>query len=282
MAPVWLGTCRILFFGWIFLWFLAEDLSLVALQPVENWRPILLLRLVGLDQLPNRYPLELVSVVWKGALFLACIGLATRTSCALSCVLGVYLLGLTHSFWKINHSDAALVLAMGFLAFSRAGDALSIDRLLQKNSANAEFKIAPSGEYCWPIQIVRLTFIVVFFSAGIAKLLRSGSDWMFSDNLETIIWYASLTRETIASVNLEMPFFGLICIVAAVSSVILEVACPLALFNRLAAAIIIPSLFFLQVGITILMGDDFTQFAALYLFWVPWIALNQSEKINNL
>jgi uncharacterized membrane protein YphA (DoxX/SURF4 family) len=278
ISPVWLGLCRILFFGWLFCWFLPEDLSLVALQPVENWRPILLLRLVGLDQLPNRYPLEILNTVWMGALLMACIGLATRTSCVVSCLIGVYLLGLTHSFWKINHSDAALVISMGILGFSRAGDALSIDMLIQRWRNRPQKLPVPSGEYRWPIQLIRLTLVVVFFAAGVAKLMRGGLEWVFSDNLQTILWYARLTRDTIVSVDPGLPYFGLFCVFAALGAVVLEVICPLALFNRLAAAILIPSLFLLQVGITLIMGDDFTQFAAIYVFWLPWIAFDQSKN----
>ena len=273
-----LALCRLIFFGWLFCWYFNDDLSLVALQPSQTFRPILLLRGFGMENLPSRELLLILTPIWKGALLMACFGLMTRFSSAVACLLGFYLLGLTHSFYKINHSDGALIFTMAFFAMSRAGDVFSLDRWLAKSGGRQLPPVPDTGEYRWPIQMARIVFSIVFCWAGITKLINGGTEWMFSENLNNVLWYAKLTRDSIIRLDLSPAFVPAICVLAAAGTVVVEILTPVALFSRKAAMVLIPSLFFMQAGITYIMGDDFTQFASLYLFWLPWLYVPAGSK----
>ena len=262
-----LAVCRLIFFGWLFLWYLRFDFTAIAYYPPEIWRPLHLLRWLRLDFIPSESALATVQLIWKGSLFLACIGLLSRLSAGVACALGAYLLVLTHSFYKINHSDGLLVLAMLVLAFSRAGDALSIDALLRRRNASPP---AASGEYTWPFQAIRLAWVCLFFGSGISKLLVGGLDWMFTNNLYNIVVYCALTRDPLLDLNIHWPLFYN---ALAVATVTFEILAPLALLGGRIGGLIVLTLLGMQIGIRLTMGDNFTQFMALYLFWLPWTAL---------
>ena len=268
-SPVPLGLCRILFFGWLFLWYLQFDFTAIAFYPQELWRPMQLLRWAQLNFIPSESVLAVVQVAWKASLLLACVGLFARAAAGLSCVLGAYLLALTHSFYKINHSDGLLVMAMLVLAFARSSDALSLDRVIWKRTAADAPR--PSGEYHWPFQAIRLAFVCLFFGSGLSKLILGGLDWMFTNNLYNIVVYCQLTRDPLLDLNIHWPVFYK---VLAVGTVVIELLAPLALFHAGWRAFIVLSLLGMQVGIRLTMGDNFTQFMSIYLFWVPWMALS--------
>lgn len=265
-----LGLCRVLFFGWLFCWYLAFDFSAIAFYPAEIWRPMTVLKVAQLDFIPTPDALLVVQSIWKVSLLLAGLGLFTRASTVVAFLLGTYLLALTHSFSKINHSDGLLVVAMGVFAFSRCRDALSLDRLISRRKDVFASFASPSGEYTWPFQAIRLAVVLLFFGSGISKLLVGGWRWMFSDNLYNIVAFCQITRDVPLHLDLQAIWFYQLL---AVGTVLVELAAPLALFNRIARAALIPALLGMQIGIRLVMGDNFTQFMAVYLFWVPWLPL---------
>src|SRR6476661_10799796 len=181
-APTDLGVSRIIFFGVLAAFYMPHDFAVwgtvsdALVQPIwlfENFR------------IPVFSPatLAFLQIVWKLSLMLACVGLWTRVSTASAAVLGTYLLGLPHNFGQTYHFDALLVLAFWILAFSRAGDAWSIDRLIRTARDVDAPPAPPSGEYTWPIQLILTGLSLVFFAAGVAKIWTSGSEWIFSDQM---------------------------------------------------------------------------------------------------
>ena len=267
-----LAICRALFCGWLFLWYLDFDFVAVAYHPASLWEPLWFLRMSGMDGIPSDFSLQVLQILWKVSLLAGCCGLASRVSLTVACVLGFYLLGLTHSFQKVNHSDAGLLMAFGVLAFSRSGDAISLDRLIHRlrdRSGTVERSSAPSGEYRWPMILIQGILVGAMFIAGISKLLACPS-WVFSDNMyHTLVW-CQLSRDVPLRLNLEWPWLLWACQLAALGTVIVEILAPLAFINRFLKPFLILGLLAMQVGILVVMGDNFTQFMALYLFWLPW------------
>jgi hypothetical protein len=104
------------------------------------------------------------------ALGLSAVGIATSASMAVSFVLGLYLLGLPHNFGQTYQFDALLVIAMGVLACSRAGDAWSVDAWL-KGGGDAP----PSGEYTWPVRAIWLAVSLVFSPQGSPRSAAAAS-----------------------------------------------------------------------------------------------------------
>src|SRR5688572_17397522 len=81
-----LGVCRILFFGGIFLFYFPYDASVWAPISDAYWVPVWMFRQFHLTPLPAAW-LAAMSVLWKSALLLSCIGLFTRVSTAVAFVL---------------------------------------------------------------------------------------------------------------------------------------------------------------------------------------------------
>lgn len=271
-TPMYLGVCRFVMFGWLFVWYFFTDFTFLAEYPGQMWHPVPLLEAVGLTAQLSYAMVVFLKSVWLLSLLMACVGLFTRFSIVVSFLIGLYLLAATHSLSKINHSDAALIFTMFVLIFSRCGDGFSIDSL-RRSVRLGGVPVALSGEYHWPVQIIRIIWVVVFFLAGVAKLRRGGMDWMISDSMANLILRKQLIWEPPTSLGwffLENPWT---CQVMATGAVVLELLAPLVLFSKVARLLIVPAMLGMQIGIRLIMGDDFTQLMSMYLFFVPWLLL---------
>jgi hypothetical protein len=268
-----LGICRAMFFGGLFLFYAMDDFSGWGAVDHGFWMPLPLFK--RLWALPVE-TLQVMQIAWKLSLLLSCLGLFTRTAMVGALLLGTYLLGLPHNFGKTHHIDAILVLVMAMLAVSRAGDAFSLDRLLQGH----RFSSAPplSGEYTWPIRGACTVYTLVFFAAGYAKLRSSGLGWIFSDNMQITLVQASYhqaAHDPVMGWNLWLAQFPLLGRTAAAGAVAIELAAPLALFWRPARRVIVPSLILLMIGIRILLGPAFFEFLLCNVFWMDWKFLGE-------
>jgi hypothetical protein len=275
VKPLNLGLCRILFFGAFFLMYTVywrADFSPWAEVSKSFWMPIYLFEILHLPVLPVSL-LIIIQSVWKLSLATSCLGLFTRTSTVSSFVLGIYLLGLPHNFGKINHGDALVVIVLGIMAVSRCGDAYSIDRLIwrvrQRGGSSVEQPRA-SGEYTWPVRAVLVMFALIFFAAGVSKLRHSGLEWIFSDNMANLLIRASYTHDELISLGPYVAQYSWLPQLIAAGTIALEISYPLALFSRRARWIIVPGVFFMQVGILVFMGVAFYAFLICNLFWIPW------------
>jgi hypothetical protein len=272
VGPLNLGICRILFFGAFFLFYLRADFSAWGEVSESFWMPIDLFELLHLSALSSSL-LAVVQSIWKVSLALSCMGIFTRTSTISSFVLGVYLLGLPHNFGKVEHSDALVVIVLGVMAVSRCGDACSIDRLIWRVRQRGVSSGEPpqvSGEYTWPVRAVWVTFALIFFAAGVSKLRHSGLEWIFSDNMAFLLTKANYNDDALSSLGFYLSQYALLPQLLAAATVALEVSYPLALFSRKARWLVVPSVFFMQVGIQVFMGVTFYEFLICNLFWIPW------------
>ena len=280
VEPLNLGLCRILFFGAFFLLYAVvwqADYSAWGEVSKSFWMPISLFEILHLPVLSGSL-LAVVQSVWKLSLASSCLGIFTRTSTVSSFVLGIYLLGLPHNFGKINHSNAIVVIILGIMALSRCGDSCSLDRVISRvrhrGGASAERPRA-SGEYTWPVRTVWVLFALIFFAAGVSKLRHSGLEWIFSDNMANLLIDASYTDATLLPIGSYVSQYSWLPQLIASGTVALELSYPLALFSRRARWIIVPGVFFMQVGIKVFMGVDFYPFLICNLFWVPWDRVSQ-------
>jgi len=278
-APLGLGVCRVLFFGYLALW-IAPDAQVAGWAAVGDafWMPTHLVRVTGLG-VASPAVLGLLDLAWSAALLLGCVGLATRAATAASFLLGVYVLGLPQSFGKIDHWSGFLVLVMAVLACARCGDACSLDRLRAIRAARRAGRSAPSvarsGEYRWPVQLVRATMVLVFFAAGFAKLRFSGAAWLDPHNMALILVqpHYALDRE-LPSLGLAVAATPWLASPLAAAALAAELASPLALAGGPLAAIVIGALLAMQLGIALLLGVHASvPFLAAYAFWLPWDAI---------
>src|SRR5262252_3615690 len=157
-APTNLCVSRVLFYGGLLVLYWTEDFRNWGSVSSAFWTPVPVFKALGLQPF-SVDSLNVIQYVWRAALALSAIGLFTRVSMAVACVLGFYLLGLPHNFGHIYHFDALIVIAMLALTFSRAGDAWSVDARTLGRA-----RPSPSGEYTWPIRLIWLSMAFVFLA----------------------------------------------------------------------------------------------------------------------
>jgi hypothetical protein len=266
-----LAISRLTFFGLLWLLYVPydfrgwADVSPALFEPIwlfENFRvPVLSATAIGIAQ-----------VTWKVALACSCLGVLSRVSMPIAAVLGLYLLGLPHNFGQTYHFDAMIVIAIGILACSRAGDALSIDQAMRRWRGHPR-EPQPSGEYLWPAQLICVGVSLVFFAAGVAKLWTSGFQWFLSDHMAMLldrVQYNISDADPLVnwgSAIARMPFAAQ---ALALTTIVVETAYPVALFSRRLRIPIVLAGAGLLIGIRLLMGPTFEQFLFLNVFWVRW------------
>lgn len=269
LPPTDLGVGRLVFFGALFVGYLPQDLAAWAGVAGVFWRPVSFFGLAPLE--PRSLAVTAaIAIAWKVALALSAIGLFTRAATMASLVGGAYLLGLPQSFGKIHHNDGILVLVMLVLAFSRCGDAFSLDRLRAGASGAA---IAANGDYRWPLRTAWVVLSLVFLAAGVAKLRHAGLDWVTSDNLRLLLLahqYHIANADPLVDWGIAIAQSGWMPRAIAAATVVLEIAFPLALVAGRARAVLVPSAIAMHLGIRALMGPTFDQLLVADVLWVPW------------
>jgi len=262
-----LGICRLLFFGGLLAMYATEDIAAWGTVSHAFWRPTAFFGALHLRPL-SASGLEVLQATWHLALAWSAIGLFTRASITVAAVLGFYLLGLPHNFGHTFHFDALLVIAMGVLAFSRAGDAVSVD--LWRTGAPEP---PPSGEYTWPIRMIWVAMSLVFLAAGIAKIRYGGLAWITSDNMKVILMravYHVSDADPLTNLGLWIAAHPWVTHALAAAALIIELGFITSLVSPVARAVFVPAAFGLLVGIRVLMGPTFGGFLIANVFWVPW------------
>ena len=278
-APDNLGLCRALFLGGVLLYFLRHDFSAFG-EPVPDpfWRPVWVYRRLLPLRPPGQDLVAVLQTVWKASLLLGCVGLLTRLSTFVAFALGLYLIGLPYNYGTLSHMTAATVFILGILALSRSGDAYSLDRLIARRrsrDATASNPLPPSGEYTWPIRLVWVLLSLIFFAAGVAKPRHSGMAWMTADHLQQFLLASHYpqwrgTPPPLTDLGLVIARYPLLCKFLAVSTVIVELGYPLALFSVRLRWLLVTSMVLMLVGIRLTMGPPFDLVIWCHLFWVPW------------
>ncbi len=260
---------RAVFFGLLFAFYLPVDHSVWGDIPVDFWQPVSFFSWSPAFRLGSAWlwPLE---VVFKLSLLFSALGLCTRLSVTTALVSGMLVLGMPNNFGKVHHNAGPVVLCMALLAISRCGDRYSLDALLTK----AKDVPRVSAEYGWARRAVCALIVLVYFSAGLSKLRVSGWAWASADNMSNMILshvhYNVSGPSAWKTAGLLLAQSEFLSRAAAVGSLLLELSCPLALFFRRAAWVLIPALFCMQTGIRVIMGPDFTAVMFMFVFWIPW------------
>ena len=278
-TPTDLAVCRILFLGTIFAQYLRYDVRGVSDLPPVLWSPTWLFGALDLP-LATAPVLGWMQRAWKLALLMGCAGLATRVSMSLSFVLGFYLLGLPHNFGKVNHDDAIVVLVLGVLALSRAGDALSLDAAIARRSRRSQPRrlVASSGEYRWPVRCVWLALALIYLAAGVAKLRAGGIEWIASNQFALLLLRSQYEYRPATVWGPWLAGLPWLCHALAAATILIELSYPLALVSRWARLVVLPSAVAMQVAIGLLIGPRFYTLIACHLFWVPWSSLLASVR----
>jgi hypothetical protein len=271
-APLNLGVCRVLFFGAELVYHANVHFKDWGTVPGSLFQPVWIFERLHLPVLPTT-GLLVAEVVWKLAMLCAFVGLFTRVATVVSAVGALYLLGVPFNYGKVYHLASIIIFTMSILAFSRCGDALSIDAWLRRRRGLAS--PAPSGEYRWPVRMVWVMMAALFFNAGMAKVLRGPVwTWITSENMAVLMTqrhYMNTNSMPVLTWGLFVAKHPTLYMTFAASSIAAEVFCFVALFLRNPLRLAVPlSLLAMQIGIGLMMRVWFTPYMVVYLFWVPW------------
>ena len=281
-----LGLCRILLYGSMLAFYVLspllfkswgwhQDFSLWGNVSRAFWNPVWLFQVLHLPQLSTG-PLIVMQSAYRLALLLSCVGLLTRASTAASFILAAYLFGLPNNFGKIHHLDQLLLWVFMVMAFSRCGDAWSIDALIRKARAkaiNAATEPVPSGEYTWPVHLIWVISAMVYVEAGASKLRHSGIQWITTPTMQNYLlqaYYHVSDSEPLSSWGLFFARSDWLSRVLAGTSLLFELGIIIALFSRRSRWILVPGVVLMQTGIAFLMGPNFYQMIMCQALWVPW------------
>jgi len=262
--PTRLGFARAIFFACLFAAYLGEDFSAWGDVDRAFWMPMPAFAALHLAPAAPA-ALQALEAAWRIALAASALGVFTRASMIVSFVLGFYLLGLPHNFGHTYHFDALLVITLGILACSRAGDAFAL--------RPARVRRVRSGEYTWPIRAVWVMMALVFLAAGLAKLRHGGLAWIASPTMSIVLTRAAYhvsDADPITGLGLWIAAHEWLSRTLAATALVIELGFVSALFSRRARTIFVPAAFAMLVGIRVLMGPTFGAFLVANVFWVPW------------
>jgi hypothetical protein len=285
-TPTSLGACRFLFFIGLFAFYGLDmgpgdtDMDIAfRLGLRESFHfPVGLLKF-----LPEASPTTAhgLYIVLRVAILLSAVGLMTRLSTVVAFALHAYLMSLVNMYGKMLFPSAVGVIMLGILAASSAGDSLSLDAAIRKRWARWPFgKAEPparSSAYRWPVQLVRVYIVMVFFFAGLSKLRYGGLEWIFSDNLANLIvsypqgqgcrYAFPLSPE----LNMWIATHSTVARLMAASVIVVELGSPLALRSGWVRYVAVAAFVGVGVGFLWLLGMVFFEHELGYLvFFLPW------------
>jgi hypothetical protein len=211
----------------------------------------------------------------------AALGLFTRASMTVSFLTALYVFGLRQNFGTYTGGGLDIVVViLGVLVFSRAGDELSVDRFLslmrrhrgQLGAAWRAFKepVPPSGEYLWPLKFAWMMFFMLYFSAGVSKMMDTGLEWASSENLRHLLIRHHFSHFPPTEIGLWVADREWAYKTIGYGSLLVELLCPLGLLSKWLRYPFAVALAGMQTGIYYSLGVSFSAVQLLVLWFVPW------------
>lgn len=281
-APLFdLAVCRIVIVG--FQWFVVSSAYSYFVGAVSNpaflYDPLLILIPflwpLGTEFRPDETLLAAVFWITLGAGGAAFVGLLSRVSLWVFALGNIVLHGHAYSYGEIHHPDAIMMIALVALAMSPAGKALSVDaawkrwREQGKESVSVCENQGEVGTFSrWPLKLIQVLFVFVYFDAAMSKLVESGLDWL---NGYTLQYYLAQDGMRWGSdLGVWMSRHHVLSIVSSVGTFLFELSFVMViLFPRL-ALIYLPVGLALHAGIYFTMKAPFFTYMVLYAVFVPW------------
>lgn len=208
--------------------------------------------------------------IWKISLITSALGLLSRLSLPIAFVSTGIVFSLHNAYSCGFHGGNLFFLGMGILMLSSAGSYLSLDALFQKKRGMH----SPDKISIWPIRLIQVNFLTMFFFAAITKLINLGFGYITRDEFYAII----LTKKTwggsfsdLFVFLLDRPFFTRFL---GGFAFLIELLCPLVFLHKKLLAFFILSLALMQLMIYLNLGiSSFNAMPAIYAFWIDWEAV---------
>ena len=178
-----------------------------------------------------------------------------------------------YSYGDVHHNQALFAIFLLTLAFSPAGESLSIDALLRRRRGG---RGAAAGEpvsdlAMWPLKLAHVLLALTYFSTGFTKLLVGGLRWMNGYTLQISVMSDAIPGNLPLGIWLAQ--HHTLCIVLSVFTILFETFYFVSLFlPRVAPVFFLGGVFF-HIGLYLTGGHPFFQHivmnAMLLLFLDP-------------
>lgn len=273
---------RILFYASILYFYLTEYQTHYIPEVLGIYEPQFFHKWLNLP-LPGPWITNL-ETFWLITLVFSCLGFLTNISKALSFTIGFYLLGLSWGFGRVTHVYNLSVICMGILCFSNCGQLLSIDSFLKKLFAKSlvqkNILLRVVKNESWALRLCQLSWSLVFFNAGLSKVLNGGLNIFDPIFLKNMLYNAENFQNPLLfdlmEKTLNYPYLWP-CILA--FTIIIELGAIVAFFQEGRLKwFIIGSVALMQISAFMFFGINFRKMASGYLFWLPWSILIKKHK----
>ena len=214
--------------------------------------------------------LETIGYVNTAAAGCALVGLLYGLSGPVAATVNLYQNWVVQSSGKANHGGLLFTSVLFVIALSRAADAWSVDALIRRLRGKPAPR--PSAAYRWPTTFIGALVATQYGAAGLSKLIHSGWQWGLSGQLRWRLLSHQFTHSPPTRIGVSLARSLTLCRVLGTSALLLELSSPLALLNKWAYRVIIPSLALLQLCIWLMMGVYFREMVPIFACLLPWNA----------
>ena len=205
----------------------------------------------------------------------ALVGFATRTSLLLLTFGLWFFVSHAYSYADVHHTQAPFAIFLLALAFSPAGDSLSIDALIRRRRARAAGLPTPitrsTDTAMWPLKLAHVVLAMAYFSTGLSKLLVGGLRWMNGYTLQYYTFRDGIDRNI--PVGVWLAHFHTVCVLLAIGTILFELFYFVSiLVPRVARFIFVGAILF-HISLYVISGHPFFEHivlnAILLLFLDP-------------
>jgi hypothetical protein len=131
-----------------------------------------------------------------------------------------------YSYGDVHHREVLYFLFILALAFSPAGQRLSIDALIRRWRARraglAESSTQQSALAMWPLKFLHVLLSITYFSTGVTKLLAGGLQWINGYTLQFAIFKNAIRRAAYPEFGLWMAHQHTLCILVSIGTILFE------------------------------------------------------------
>jgi hypothetical protein len=265
-SPRNLAAARVIFAAYS-LWVLASrHLAEVSGLPSDFWARVDASARWRYLDFPGHVSRE-HALVWAAAIALICatFGILARLSCFVAGMLLYHLAPLESIIW-IPHPYARgltiSVLALLTLAFSPCGDCWC----LVPPSKGKESAL--SADYTWPVRLIQVFLVQIYFFAGYAKILVVGWSWASASNIRN--WMLYCTQEDQVRVFHSLGEWiadrPIVCLGVGVATLVFELGLITVLFSKAARRVLVPLVAVFHLAILLSMNLTFLNVPQLLVF----------------
>lgn len=219
---------------------------------------------------------ELLQAIWLIAVATAIVsvlGIRPRLNMLCCAAATTLLYAHAYSYHEFHHPEAALVIALWVFALGPITGAGSWERLIARGREAVRMrqfrprlsKADARPLIRWPLRLIQWVLVLVYFSAGLSKLINGGPDWL---NGHTLAYYfAKKSIDTLggAGIGLWLAQYPSVLSLLSLGTLVFELTFVLAvLFPRLAWVYVVAGTA-MHAGFYIMLGAAFFQFIPLYI-----------------